>query len=235
MPTHFEAFSPSHWAAMALMFAVSAALVAVTRFAGRPVLDKALRYTLAFLLLADWAIYLVYFYMQGWITIGNILPLNLCDWATIAVAVTLLSPNQKSFELAYFWALAGTLLASITPDLEYDFPDFRFVLFFFYHAIIITSVLYMTFGLRMRPVPGSIARVAAWTIGYIAVAGTADWLLGTNYGFLRAKPAVHTLFDAMPPWPWYIAECFAIGLAAMLVLYAPFFVLDRLRARRVAA
>lgn len=214
---------------MALMLAVSVALVAITRAANKPTLDKALRYGLAFFLLADWVIYLSFFYVKGWITVGNILPLNLCDWATIAVAVTLLAPNQRSFELAYFWALAGTLLASITPDLAYDFPDIRFVLFFFYHAIIITSVLYMTFGLRMRPVAGSIARVAAWTIGYIAVAGSADWLLHTNYGFLRAKPAVHTLFDAMPPWPWYIAESFAIGLSAMALLYLPYFVRDRLR------
>ncbi len=233
MPQHFHAFSPSHWLAMALMFAVAAALVAITRT--KPAADKALRYGLAFFLLADWVVYLGFFYVKGWITIGNILPLNLCDWATIAVAVSLIRPKQRSFELAYFWALAGTLLASITPDLEFDFPDIRFILFFFYHAIIITSVLYMTFGLRMRPVLASIPRVAAWTIGYIAVAGAADWMLGTNYGFLRAKPAVHTLFDAMPPWPWYIAESFAIGLTAMAVLYAPYFIADRLRHARLAA
>lgn len=234
MPAHFHAFGLSHWTAMALMLAISAALVAITRAANNPKIDKALRYGLAFFLLVDWVVYLGFFYVKGWMTLGNTLPLNLCDWATIAVGVTLLRPNQKSFELSYFWALAGTLLASITPDLEYDFPDIRFVLFFFYHAIIITSVLYMTFGLKMRPVPGSILRVAAWTIGYIAVAGTADWLLGTNYGFLRSKPAVATLFDSMPPWPWYIAESFVIGLSAMAVLYLPFFVLDRMRRARLA-
>ncbi len=87
----------------------------------------------------------------------------------------------------------------------------------------------MTFALGMRPVRRSIARAAAWTIGYVAVAGTADWLLGTNYGFLRAKPEAATLFDAMAPWPWYIAESFFIGLAAMVVLYAPFYVADRVR------
>jgi len=151
------------------------------------------------------------------------------------VAVTLIWPNQKSFELSYFWALAGTLLASITPDLEFDFPDIRFILFFFYHAIIITSVLYMTFGLKMRPDAGSIVRVVSWTVGYIAVAGTADALLGTNYGFLRAKPTVQTLFDSMPGWPWYIAESFAIGLVAIAVLYAPFLLLDQLRQSRTAA
>jgi hypothetical integral membrane protein (TIGR02206 family) len=235
MPSHFHAFGPSHWTAMVIMLAVSAVLVALARAMNSTKVDTALRYGLAVLLLADWIVYLGFFYAKGWITIGNILPLNLCDWATIAVTVTLIRPNQTSFELSYFWALAGTLLASVTPDLEYDFPDIRFILFFFYHAIIITSVLYMTFGLKMHPVAGSIARVAAWTIGYVAVAGTVDWLLGTNYGFLRAKPAVQTLFNSMPPWPWYIAESFAIGLLAMAVLYAPYALLDRLRQTRTAA
>jgi hypothetical integral membrane protein (TIGR02206 family) len=98
----------------------------------------------------------------------------------------------------------------------------------------VTSVLYLTFALRMRPVKGSILRVAQWTIGYVAVAGAADWLLGTNYGFLRAKPQAATLFDAMAPWPWYIAESFVIAIAAMLVLYAPFWLADRLKRTELA-
>jgi hypothetical integral membrane protein (TIGR02206 family) len=229
MPAHFHSFGASHWTAMTVMFAAAAALIAVSRAAGNPSFDKALRWTLAGLLLADWAAYLAMFYVNGWLALGNVLPLNLCDWATIAVVVTLLAPNQTSYELSYFWALAGTLLASITPDLEYDFPDTRFIFFFFYHAIIITSVLYLTFALRMRPVEGSIRRVILWTLSYIAIAGIADWLLGTNYGFLRAKPHAATLFDSMPTWPWYVADCFLLGIIAMLLLTAPFWIADRLK------
>ena len=229
VPAQFHSFGVSHISAVALMFAVSAALVLASRAAKSSAFDKGLRWTLAALLLGDWALYLLMFYLKGWLALGNVLPLNLCDWATIAVVATLLVPNQRSYELAYFWALAGTLLTTITPDLQYDFPDWRFVFFFFYHAIIITAVLYMTFALGMRPVAGAIRRVAAWTLSYVAVAGAADWLLGTNYGFLRAKPPTATLFDALSPWPWYIAECFVIAIAAMLILYAPFYLADRVR------
>lgn len=225
----FHSFGASHIGAVALMFASAASLIAASRAVGRPGFDRWLRAALAFFLLADWALYLIMFYVKGWLALGNALPLNLCDWATIAVAVTLLAPNQRSYELAYFWALAGTLLTTITPDLQYDFPDWRFVFFFFYHAIIITGVLYLTFALRMRPVGGSIARVIQWTLGYVAVAGAFDWIFGTNYGFLRHKPQAATLFDALAPWPWYIAECFAIAVAAMLVLYAPYWISDRVR------
>jgi hypothetical integral membrane protein (TIGR02206 family) len=229
MPAHFHSFSVSHISAVVLMFAVSAALIAASRAAKSPGFDKALRWTLAFFLAADWALYLVMFYRKGWLALGNELPLNLCDWATIAVAVTLIRPNQKSYELAYFWALSGTFLTTITPDLEVDFPDWRFLFFFFYHAIIITSVLYLTFATRLRPIAGSIRRVVIWTLAYVAVAGGADWLLGTNYGFLRHKPDNKTLFDLMSPWPWYIAESFVIAIAAMLILYAPFWLAERAR------
>ncbi len=127
----FHPFGPSHIGAVVLMFASALALIAASRAAARPAFDRWLRWTLAFFLLADWAAYLLIFYLKGWLALGNVLPLNLCDWATIAVVATLLRPDQRSYELCYFWALAGTLLTTITPDLQYDFPDWRFVFFFF--------------------------------------------------------------------------------------------------------
>jgi hypothetical integral membrane protein (TIGR02206 family) len=234
MSNAFHPFGPSHWAALVAIVGSGLTLVLASRLARSERFDKALRWTLASFLLADWIAYLAMFYLHGWLALGNVLPLNLCDWATIALTVALLRPNQAAYDLAYFWALSGTLLTSLTPDLEFDFPDPRFIFFFLYHAIIIAGVLYLTLGLKMRPRPGSIACVIAWSLAYVAIAGTADWLLGTNYGFLRAKPPAATLFDAMAPWPWYIAECFGVGLASVLVLYAPFFLADRLRAGQPA-
>ncbi|MGH6871358.1 MAG: TIGR02206 family membrane protein [Rhizomicrobium sp.] len=232
--SHFHAFGASHWWALAAIAVGSALPVIACRLLRNDAFDAALRWILAALLLVDWIAYLAMFYLHGWLALGNVLPLNLCDWATIALAVALIRPNQMAYDLAYFWALSGTLLTSLTPDLEFDFPDPRFIFFFLYHAIIITGVLTLTVGLGMRPVAGSMRRVILWSLFYVAVAGTADALLGTNYGFLRAKPAAATLFDALAPWPWYIGECFAIGVAAMLILYAPFFVAGRMRRSRTA-
>ena len=96
MPAHFHSFGVSHLSARALMLAASVALIATSRAAGGPRFDKALRWTLAFFLVADWALYLAMFDVKGWLALGNVLPLNLCDWATIAVVVTLVWPNQRS-------------------------------------------------------------------------------------------------------------------------------------------
>ena len=53
-----------------------------------------------------------------------------------------------------------------------------------------------------------------------------DWLLGTNYGFLRAKPVNASLIDFLSPWPWYLPELVVIGIASALLCYAPFFICD---------
>ncbi len=169
----------------------------------------------------------------GGLNIGNELLMNLCDWATIATIVTLVRPGQHSYELAYFWALGGTLQGMLTPDIPYDFPDIQFIFFFVYHGGIIASVVYLTIALGLRPVPQSIPRVIAWTLFYAAVAGATDWLLGTNYGMLRSKPPFPTVLDFMPAWPWYVPELVALGVLSALVYYAPWYIFDSIRRRRL--
>jgi hypothetical integral membrane protein (TIGR02206 family) len=230
----FVPFSENHLIAVALAFLTPAALVAAVRPLGKRY-ARGLSLFLAALLAVNWFLWMDLLYRNGWLTLGSVLPLNLCDWATIATVVTLVRPNQRTFELAYFWALAGTLQGMMTPDVIYDFPDWQFILFFVFHSGIIASVLYLIFAEGLRPVPQSIPRVIGWTLFYAAVAGTADWLLGTDYGFLRAKPPFHTVFDFMPAWPWYIPVLVALGLLSVLVYYAPWFIADQLRRARAAA
>jgi hypothetical integral membrane protein (TIGR02206 family) len=227
----FVPFSEDHLVAIALAFVAPAFLVAAVRPFGRPY-ARALSLFLAALLAANWFLWMGLLYRKGWLTLGSVLPLNLCDWATIATIVTLVRPNQRTFELAYFWALAGTLQGMMTPDVVYDFPDWQFILFFVFHSGIIASVLFLIFAEGLRPVPASIPRVILWTLFYAAVAGVTDWALGTNYGFLRAKPPFHTVFDFMPAWPWYVLVLIALGVLSTLIYYAPWFVADQLRGAR---
>jgi hypothetical integral membrane protein (TIGR02206 family) len=232
MAQPFVLFGTAHLTAVSLAFVVPAALVAVVRPDGSRTLERAIRLSLAAILAVNWLLWMVLLHERGWLSAANVLPLNLCDWATVATIVTLLRPSQRSYELAYFWALAGTLQGMVTPDVVNDFPDWQFVLFFIYHSGIIASVLYLTFGTGLRPVPASIPRVIGWSFAYAGVAGLADWALGGNYGFLRAKQPYASVFDFMPAWPWYIPVLFALGFASTLIYYAPWFVFDLARARR---
>jgi hypothetical integral membrane protein (TIGR02206 family) len=216
-------FGVPHLVILGLALLAPVMLAGITR--SSPILRRPIHIALAVMLTGGWAGWYGLFIARGWLTLGNALPLNLCDWAAAALIVALLTRKQFTYELGYFWGLGGTLQGLITPDIAYDFPDPQFLLFAINHAGIIAALLYLTFT-GMRPRPGALPRVAAATLGYTLVAGAADFALGADYGFLRAKPANASLLDFLAPWPWYIPELVGIGILSLLVYYAPFAVRD---------
>ncbi len=231
-PVKFALFGPSHIISLVLPFVLPVIVAWLVRPATRPQLDKVIRWTLGAAMTVNWFGWMLMLHGKGWLGVDNEFPLNLCDWATVATVVTLFWPNQRTYELAYFWALAGTLQGMLTPDVQYDYPDTQFLLFFVFHGGIIAGVLYLTFGLKMRPYLQHLPRVIAWSFVYMGVAGLFDWLAGANYGLLRTKPPYPTILDAMPPWPWYLLVLVAMALLSIALYYSPFFVMDQLRRRR---
>ncbi len=228
----FVLFEPDHIAVMALTIIVPVMLAFIARRSS-PIVDSAFRYGFAALLIGTWIAWYALFIARDWLGWGNALPLNLCDWATVALLVTLIRPNQKAFELAYFWAFAGTIQGLVTPDVNFSFPEPQFVVFFLGHAAIIAAAIYLTLGTRMRQVPASLPRVIGWTLVYAVTASLVDWVLGTNYGFFRAKPNHATFFDFTAAWPYYIPETVLLGAVAAVVLYLPFFLSDRINRTRL--
>lgn len=228
----FILFGRDHLIALMLTFVVPVLLAVLTRRSMDAV--RATRFAFAAWLIGTWILWLWMIFHLGWQSPQTLLPMHLCDWATIVAIITLLSPNQKTYELAYFWCLCGTLLAMVTPDLEYGFPDLRFVVFFAFHAGVIAATLYLTFAAKMRPYPRSIPRVMAWSLFYLVAAGAVNWVFKVNFGFLSAKPTAATMMNALAPWPWYIGEMVLIGIVLIFAFYAPFFIWDRARAARPA-
>jgi hypothetical integral membrane protein (TIGR02206 family) len=189
-------------------------------------LARAIAWIFAVAIAGVWIAWYIVFMRQGWINLGNALPLDLCSWAAIATVTALVSRHQRAYELAWFWAMAGTVQGIVTPDIPDDFPAFRFIEFSTFHGGIIAGVLFLTLGCGMRVYPRSIPRVIGWSLAYMVAAGLADWLLKVNYGFLRAKPGHASLYDLMPAWPWYIPVVVVLALLAVLICYLPFFIAD---------
>ena len=229
MAASFERFGPAHLGVVALTFITPLVLSAIARLYDSAVTTRAVSWLFVALLVGDKIVTFILLSRDGEVTIETAAPGNLCDWAAITTVITLIYPNQWTYELCYFWALGGTLQALLTPDLSYGFPDPRFFSFFALHSGVIASVVYMTLGMGMRPVPMSIARALAWSALYVALAMAANSLFGTNFGYLRAKPAHPSLLDYMAPWPFYIAQLALLAILSCLVYYSPFFIIDRLR------
>jgi len=228
----FVLFGRSHEIVLALTIVVPILLAILVRVTKSPTLTRLICWTFALAILGAWAYWYMIATRHGWLDLGNALPMDLCSWACIATVVTLMHPNQKSYELAYFWALAGTVQGLLTPGISFDFPEPRFIEFSVFHGGIVASVLFLTLGMKLRPVTASIPRVIGWTLLYALLAGAVDWALGVNYGFLRAKPPHASLYDLMPAWPYYIPVVVGLGLLSVAIYYAPFFLVDRVKAWR---
>ncbi len=160
-------------------------------------------------------------FLAGAFSPAYALPLELCHWVMIACVVTLFRPNLLASEIAYYWGLAGTLQAAITPDIGRGFPSWEFVLFFWSHGGVLLAIVFLIAGQGFRPRPRSMWRAFAALNVYAAVAGSINWLFGWNYGYLCAKPLRPSLMDYLGPWPWYLISLEAIGVLSFLLLYLP--------------
>jgi len=229
----FVLFGPPHLTAITLTLTVPLALALLARHEhlGRHA-DRLARIGLAGFLAAG---LLCWYGVTAWrhdLRLDSSLPMNLCDWAQIALIIALLTRGQFAYELGYFWGLGGTLQGVLTPPLYYDFPDLQFIFFFIQHGGVVAALLYLTLGTRMRPTPRSLPRVIAACFAYLGAAALVDWVLELNYGFLRAKPLGQNLLALMSPWPWYIPELVAAGIGFVLLYYLPFALADWTRPYR---
>ena len=156
------------------------------------------------------------------VPLDAIVPLHLCDLAAFICGFALITRRQVLCELAYFWGLAGTLQGLLTPNLEFDFPHPVFLAFFLQHGVIVITALVLPLGLGWRPAKGAVKRVFLFIMGYAAMAMIINYLLGTNFGFLAAKPNEASLLDVMPVWPWYIFVLIGLALVMFCLLSLPF-------------
>lgn len=170
---------------------------------------------------------IAWFIYTGDFSLSYSLPLHICDVAVILSVLVLLSRTYFLFEVLYFWGLAGTLQAIITPDLyPYDFPHFVFIYYFVLHCAIITTILYMVFIEKYRPTAKSIWRTVLVTNIYAAFIAIVNVLVDGNYMYLCSKPGVSTIMDYLGPWPVYILELELLAIVFFLLYYSPFAIRD---------
>lgn len=218
--TGFVSFGAAHVGTILLTGLVGAGLVGLVRLRPRagPPVRLALFASLALLLASHLGIGA----REGWLTWEMLLPLHLCDAALVLALVSLAWPRPGAVEVLYFWAASGSALAMLTPDLPWGFPSWGFVVFFGLHGLVLVAALVLVFGLGLTPRPGAPGRAFLATAVLAALAGTAGWLLGMNYMFLRWKPQAPTPLDWMGPWPVYIAVGAGVALVVFHLLALPF-------------
>ena len=152
-----------------------------------------------------------------------LVPMQLCDWASIAAFFALVFRNERMVEVTYFWGMAGTLQGLVTPSLEVGFPHPAWFAFFQLHAGVVFVGLYFVIGHRWRPRKGAVLRVFILGNVYLVTAALVNLLsVHNNYGFLRSKPENGSAIDVLGPWPIYIFAMQGIALLIFIIFAMPF-------------
>jgi len=147
----------------------------------------------------------------GYYSIINDLPLQLCTIGIYVSVYTLLTKNQTAFELIFYWGLVGASQAIITPDGDL----FQLKIFFLYsqayHSMLIFIVLWMMIKNDMRMSFSKIPKVFFITNGVVFIICIFNYLLDSNYLFLRFRPNSISPF-LIGDWPIYIimVEIFSV-------------------------
>jgi hypothetical integral membrane protein (TIGR02206 family) len=218
--------NPEHLITLGVIVACIAVLVVAARLRPGPWTVSVSR-ALALLILANEAGWWVWLGFQHTWSASYALPLQLCDVVAFVAAAALWTHRPLLVELAYFWGLAGTTNALISPDLPDHFPSYLFLQYFIAHAGIIAAALLLVIGLRITPRKGALARVVALTLALVLVDAAANAATGGNYMYLRHTPDVPNLLDLMGPWPVYIVWAAALALALFIALDLPFVIQRR--------
>lgn len=221
VPPPFVPYGTSHWAVLGVLVVGALLLVWLGRRLSQDA-GSALARGFTVVILAFQLPMLVYAAQPGRFDITDSLPLHVCDLAWMTAAYALWSRQSWAYALTYYWGLTLTPQAMLTPALDApDFPDIEFIRFWGQHCLVVWAAVFLTWGLRMRP---------DWRSFRFAVTATLIWgvlivgfneLVGSNYGFLNAKPNNPSLLDLMGGWPWYLGVELIVGLAAWWLVTWP--------------
>ena len=160
----------------------------------------------------------------------EVLPFHMCDLSEIFIAWFLLGGPKILYKCAFFWGIGGATMAIITPDISYHDLDYAF--FMIGHGMIVLGIMYATIALGNRPYATDILTVSLITACILLpITYIINLLLGepANFWYLMSKPEGASLMDAFPEPPYHLLVLMPLAIATFFIIYAPYFIKDRLQ------
>lgn len=217
----FVAYGPSHLIVLAI-FAVG---VVILTMLGRSLrgTDGADKFSKAFALaiIAVTVPLQILQFLPGEWNLQTSLPLQLCDFAWVIAAYALWTRNLLATTITYLWGITLTSQGMLTPDLNSEFPEARFLMFWGMHLLIIWASFYLVLGLGVLPTWATYRKTVAITFVWAALTFLFNVIVDTNYGYLNHKPNKASLLDFLGPWPLYVVLEIAIVATVWALLTWP--------------
>lgn len=200
--------------------------------------EPALRYVLAFMLIVCemsyfWRLVAIPALQPNPV---DHLPITVCGWVVIFCSYMLIGKSQTLFDICYFWALAGSTFALITPTvITYTGPTrYRYYQFWMEHLLPFVSIFYMIFVHKMRPYLKSVLKAYAGLVVLAGIAYGANQLIGpgANYLFMARPEDTPSVLDVLPPnFALRILVMAAVVTAMFAIAYLPWYLMDRKKAK----
>lgn len=200
----FSLFTFAHIAPILVMIAV---ILLIAKFANKirnSKFEKTFRYILAFGLICSEMSY--YWRLIAVVSLNpnpvEHLPISVCGWAVIFCSFMIIGKTQSLFDISYFWLLAGSIFALITPTvLTYAGPTrFRYYQFWSEHTLGYIAIFYLIFVHKMRPTVKSAIKsyIALAVLAVIAYFSNITIGNGANYLFMARPEAAPSVLDILP-------------------------------------
>ncbi len=227
MQEEFILFGSQHISALSTVIAVSVATPIVLRTANNNEVKKFVSMALAILLILHELIKPFYRYYLFGHELLLVFPIHICHLAAISMGLFLILKKEFLFEIAYFWGLSGNLLAMVTPDMKYGFPNLELIMFYFGHGLLLLSILFACVCLRTNLRWSSIVRVLITTILILPAMYGLNIALESyqpdvNYWYLMITPGPDTILSLFPEPPWHIPYVAVTALLIFIVSFIPY-------------
>jgi hypothetical integral membrane protein (TIGR02206 family) len=223
----FQIFSLLHISILAFTFITAVLSAYIARKLLTQSWKNAAGKIFGIILILNYIAYLIHRINSGFWEVRYDLPMELCNWAVFATIIALFTKKKLFAEISYFWVMTGSVNAVITPELNVGFPHPYFFIFFIEHSGVIIACCYAVFGLKLYPGKWSVLRVFVISQIYFAAAFLVNLSLKANYGFLMSKPVSGSLMDYMGEWPLYLLTLQFTGLILFIIVYIPFYFINR--------
>jgi len=223
----FILFGSQHISALSTVIAASVVTPIVLRTSSSVEFKKSVSMVLAILLILHELIKPFYRYYLFGHELLLVFPIHICHLAAISMGLFLILKKEFLFEIAYFWGLSGNLLAMVTPDMKYGFPNLEFTMFYFGHGLLLLSILFACVCLKTNLRWSSIVRVFIATILILPAMYGLNIALESyqpdvNYWYLMITPGPDTILSLFPEPPWHIPYVAVTALLIFIVSFIPY-------------
>jgi hypothetical integral membrane protein (TIGR02206 family) len=227
-------FSATHFTWLAVAFLLIVLSVLVYHRKSAEVRKKLLRGA-ALSIVALEVIRTAWLLIVGHYELYRHLPLHLCG-VMILVDFLAVYTNKRFFkEFAYAAGLPGAAMALLTPEPSgYPLLNIQYLQSIVIHSLLVLVPLFLIAGDNFRPSLRMLPWNFAALTGLAAFCFGINFLLNSNYMFVRFAP-VDTpiaLFDQWVGWPGYIGLMLLLVFAFWFFMYLPWEILARRKKTR---